>query len=388
MDLINYFKANKKLNINVNDYNNYIDDDHKHFKIISNQIDNNLDEVKDNFKLHNIKESNIKDFDNLPQNIEKYKIREINQSDFNNEFLGFDDPVLNYKGTRKIENAYLYGEPTSKEIMISNLQNEAGTSNIINQKKQSIETGESIEDIINASNYIDKQSNNEVENILNQIEKEKTVNRGKVDKILTNRGLKKELTNVTTNKKFYKANIQPIVKYNKEVASGNEIPNKNPADIIEDDRVDKKMASAEKETKASQKIQKFAKIVKGKKEGKEMIKNIIDQLEHKNKLNKVFDEATKKYTKKDKVVNYNKIFPIKKNKKIDYTINPLIKKPELQTKQPELETKSNEEPQRRGRGRPRIILTEEQNEQKKEAIRKSDRIRKANKKASSKAGII
>ena len=175
MDLINYFKANKKLNINVNDYNNYIDDDHKHFKIISNQIDNNLDEVKDNFKLHNIKESNIKDFDNLPQNIEKYKIREINQSDFNNEFLGFDDPVLNYKGTRKIENAYLYGEPTSKEIMISNLQNEAGTSNIINQKKQSIETGESIEDIINASNYIDKQSNNEVENILNQIEKEKTV---------------------------------------------------------------------------------------------------------------------------------------------------------------------------------------------------------------------
>ena len=131
---MNYLTKQKKRNINLNDFNDFINDDHKHYKITSNKNDDKLDEVKENYKIPHIKASNIKDFDNLPEKVDKYKIREINQKEFNNEFMGFDDPLLNYKGTRKIENAYLYGEPSSKELMISNLQTESGTSNKLNDK--------------------------------------------------------------------------------------------------------------------------------------------------------------------------------------------------------------------------------------------------------------
>ena len=413
MDIMNYFTKQKKRNINLNDFNDFINDDHKHYKITSNKNDDKLDEVKENYKIPHIKASNIKDFDNLPEKVDKYKIREINQKEFNNEFMGFDDPLLNYKGTRKIDNAYLYGEPSSKELMISNLQTESGTNNKLNDKLLSIETGESIEDIKDANQYVDNERNEEIDKILNAIENEPRITKqNKLNKELEilKENKKIDKAKYYENEKTNKALIKPIIEYNKDVKSGNEFPNKRTTDIIEDDRIDKQMAKAEKEGKASHKIQKAFKNVKAKKEGKQMIKNIVDdintklrhqdmmdesikkvkqikkdKIEHKEKLNEVFDEVKKKFTKKDKVVNYNKIFPVKKNKKIDYTINPLIKMPEQETKSnEEPETKRTEEPQKRTRGRPKKDYTSEELAKKLEATRSSDRIRKANKREAAK----
>ena len=151
----NYLIKNKnKLNINT-DSLNFIGDDHKHFKIVSNKIDNKLDDVEDHSRIIHLKPQNINDPYNLPDSVNKFKIFDINESDFNNFVMGFDEPSLRFRGTKKIENAYLYGEPSEKEIMVSNYQTESGTNNDLNQKLLQAETGESIEDIKDTQNLVD-----------------------------------------------------------------------------------------------------------------------------------------------------------------------------------------------------------------------------------------
>ena len=416
---MNYLTKQKKRNINLNDFNDYINDDHKHYKITSNKNDDKLDEVKENYKIPHIKASNIKDFDNLPEKVDKYKIREINQKDFNTEFMGFDDPLLNYKGTRKIDNAYLYGEPSSKELMISNLQTESGTSNAINQKLQSIETGESIEDIKDAHNYIDSdiKFHDEVNKIINAIENEKSQIASssqpeyikKIRNSILDENKNDEINRINNKIKSNKAKIKPIIQHNKS----NSLLDIDVDDIIQDDKEkqaknkisnlvknikDKREAKVKEineKKEAANKIQNFSKNIKAKKEGKEMIKNIVENINkdtHKKMLNKVFDEAKgiKKFNTKikEKVLNYDKIYPLKNKTKFS-KINPLkqqskpIEQKPIEV-QPEPEPKQTEEPQKRTRGRPKKNYTPEELAKKLEATRSSDRIRKANKRAADK----
>ena len=312
MDLLKVFPPNdkkKKLNININDYDNYINDDHKRYKIQSNKKDNDLDESREKYKIPHIKESNIKDYDNLPEKVDKYKIRDINQSEFNKEFLGFDDPVLNYRGTRKISNAYLYGEPSTKELMISNLQTEEGTQNKFNQRLQSINNNESLEDIKEAYDYVDNERNSEINKILEAIENE--------PRITKQNKMKKEISNITKNySKIAKANIKPIIQNNKDVADViTSFNDKKVNEIIQEDKEEQaknkisnlvkniknkkeaKLKEINEKNEAANKIQNFSKNIKAKKEGKEMIKNIVENINkdtHKKMLNNKYLMKLKK----------------------------------------------------------------------------------------------
>ena len=51
-------QTKKKININLNDCCN-INDDHKHFKIVSNKEDDKIDTAKDNSKIIHLKDSKI-----------------------------------------------------------------------------------------------------------------------------------------------------------------------------------------------------------------------------------------------------------------------------------------------------------------------------------------
>ena len=76
--------SKKKLNININDIN--INDDHKHFKIVSNKVDEQIDTAKDNSKIIHLKDTKIYDPANLPEKVSKFKKASINESYFNNFF--------------------------------------------------------------------------------------------------------------------------------------------------------------------------------------------------------------------------------------------------------------------------------------------------------------
>ena len=395
MDLLKVFPPNdkkKKLNININDYDNYINDDHKRYKIQSNKKDNDLDESREKYKIPHIKESNIKDYDNLPEKVDKYKIRDINQSEFNKEFLGFDDPVLNYRGTRKISNAYLYGEPSTKELMISNLQTEEGTQNKFNQRLQSINNNESLEDIKEAYDYVDNERNSEINKILEAIENE--------PRIVERNELKKEIGNITKNyNKIAKANIKPIIKNNKEVAETiTRFNDKKIKDIIEEDKAEdeKIIEEKKKEKEAKKKINKFVKNIKAKKEIQnqkqkvDLINNLdknIEDTKSKRKdlkneaLQEEFKKATKSLKKKEMakdIVNdiLNKVDnKVNKRDQAAIKIQSKIrqgnaKKNVLEIKNnKDLETFPNEESfensnpmteEKRGKGRPKSTKTAEQ----------------------------
>ena len=210
---------------------NFIDDeedDHKKVKIISNtQKDIKLDEVKDNSKIIHLKEKDIKDPYNLPDNVSKMNTKHKNDNKtFDMVFLGFEDdkPIIK----KKIDNAYLYGEPSEKSLQLSNWQTEKGTSNPLNQRLKSIETGESLDDIHRVEKDIDSLVNMEVSNILNKLNEDKNDDLESVDKTIKDEGRKKRTIemmknvynnaeteikeNKTGKRKHLKANIKPILE--------------------------------------------------------------------------------------------------------------------------------------------------------------------------------
>ena len=207
-------QTKKKININLNDCCN-INDDHKHFKIVSNKVDDKIDTAKDNSKIIHLKDSKIYNPGNFPDDVSKFKIASINESDFNNFFLGFDDPSLKYRGGRKIDNAFQYGEPSNKNIIISNLQTEVGTNNNLNQRIKSIETGESLNDIKESQEYLDSFYNDEVKKIFELLEKEQDPVIKETETKNMNEYLmkaKKDIAKVKSDK----AEIKPIIEKVKE----------------------------------------------------------------------------------------------------------------------------------------------------------------------------
>jgi hypothetical protein len=225
MRLDNYVILNKKKFITSDkDLLEDEEDNHKRVKFVNNtQQDNNLDESKDNYKIIHLKEQNIKDPYNLPDHISK--INDIHNKDnknFDMAFLGFEDniPIKN----KKIDNAYLYGEPSVEELKVSNWQTEEGVSNPLNQRFKSIETGESLDDIKDTENFVDK----EVQKIINELEKSddenfKRIRDNETDEDIINAKIKHHIKfreglqqQERDNIKTLKADIKPVI-HNKKV---------------------------------------------------------------------------------------------------------------------------------------------------------------------------
>ena len=226
----NYLIKNKnKLNISI-DSLNFIGDDHKHFKVVSNKLDNNINDVEEHSKIIHLKEQNINDPYNLPDTVSKFKILDINESDFNNLVMGYDDPSLRFRGTKRIQNAYLYGEPSEKEIMVSNWQTEEGISNDLNQKILQAQTGESFEDIKGAQSSVDSEYDKGLNDILEQLNKDKEIIKEKINKndpleTRTIEEVEKEYDDLKEEKKELnkkgkikeKANIKPVIERIKKI---------------------------------------------------------------------------------------------------------------------------------------------------------------------------
>ena len=209
---------------------NFIDDeedDHKKVKIISNtQKDIKLDEVKDNSKIIHLKEKDIEDPYNLPDNVSKMNTKHKNDNKtFDMVFLGFEDdkPIIK----KKIDNAYLYGEPSEKSLQLSNWQTEKGTSNPLNQRFETIETGESLDDIYRVEKDIASLVDVKVTNILNKLNKDENDDLESVDKMIKDNDRKKPIEliknvydnaeneikeNITGKRKHLKANIKPVLE--------------------------------------------------------------------------------------------------------------------------------------------------------------------------------
>jgi len=371
-------------------------------------------------------------------NYNKNKIKSNDNSNITflrNSYFGFNKPSkFNYEPDNTIKNN-IFGNPTDEEIRVRNLQAEEGVPNSLNDKILSYQTGESIENIKEARDYINNERNDEINKILSKLRKVKEdININKHTTPLTKQKqnqiveipANKEIEKINNKaKQHHKADIRPIIQHNKS----NSLLNIDVDDIVEDDKKNKAVSKIQnlirnvkakkEETKekneAASKIQNFSKNIKAKKEGKEIIKNIVENINkdtHKKMLNKVFDEVNNKKIKKgeaahkkmlnkvfdeakgiekfntktkEKVLNYNQIYPLRNKNKFS-KINPLQEqsKPIEVQPEPEPEPKQTEEPQKRTRGRPKKNYTPEELANKLEATRSSDRIRKANKRAADK----
>ena len=372
MDLLNYIsQKNDKKDIKIKDNNIYP----KPYPISTPKIKDDLKDIK----IINIKNPIIKELDKIPNKIDPYKIQDVDIKKYNFLIFGSNDPIFNnHRINKSIDNKYLYGDPSPKELMISNYQTDQGTSNNLQTKLLQVKTGESIDDINDANDTIDNVYKTEIDRLMNKLDKEneKISLRIQPDHI---KEIKKEVAKEDTMNdiervqrmtKRIKANIKPVIQ----------------SAIYNDDQKEKLKEKQENENKSANKIQNFVKSMKAKKEGKELIKNIVDDInkglrhqdlqnetnkkikqlkedkeQHKEKLNKVFKEAAKsnkndnisenKQNKREKKINYNKIYKLKN---LINQSNPMIEAKAEVLEKP-LEAKIIEEPPKRKRGRPKKI---------------------------------
>ena len=372
MDLLNYIsQKNDKKDIKIKDNNIYP----KPYPISTPKIKDDLKDIK----IINIKNPIIKELDKIPNKIDPYKIQDVDIKKYNFLIFGSNDPIFNnHRINKTIDNKYLYGDPSPKELMISNYQTDQGTSNNLQTKLLQVKTGESIDDINDANDTIDNVYKTEIDRLMNKLDKEneKISLRIQPDHI---KEIKKEVAKEDTMNdiervqrmtKRIKANIKPVIQ----------------SAIYNDDQKEKLKEKQENENKSANKIQNFVKSMKAKKEGKELIKNIVDDInkglrhqdlqnetnkkikqlkedkeQHKEKLNKVFKEAAKsnkndnisenKQNKREKKINYNKIYKLKN---LINQSNPMIEAKAEVLEKP-LEAKIIEEPPKRKRGRPKKI---------------------------------
>jgi len=344
MEELQYVKwSNNKIKINPNDYK-IIDEDKTPYKKIPYQkldimIDDNLEDVKP----YSGKNVNVNIYDpyNLPDKIEvKRPNVTFDEKLFDEFIIGFHDTRSINELNKRPTSYYIFNQPTNKDIMISNLKTEGGTSNDLNNRIIENQTGESLVDIKAANETIDDIYKSEVNNILNQIDLEKkslknliadnkknakqgdieNVNKTKILESKLNETIENEkenktkvLDNLNERKIKHKANIKPIIeaidkskKFNKskdlvKYELGNQI-----------DRIVEKTLKDNRDNK----------IKKNKEEqDKRKMKDIIDDV-----LNKVDEEVKKKEkpTKDkskesnvdDRLKNEAKKYNFRKNKKV------------------------------------------------------------------------
>ena len=217
MDLLNYISQKTDKSVNIKDNNIYP----KPYPIITRKI---KDDLKD-LKIINIKNPVIKELDNIPNKIVPYKIKNIDEKKYNFLIFGSNDPIFkNKRFNQTIDNKFFYGDTSPKELMISNFQTESGTSNNLQTKLLQIETGESIDDINSANNYVDNVYKKKIEELMNYDKEEKErISLSKkpeiikeVRKVAQDQELDENINQIKEGRKHYKADIKPVIVIDKQ----------------------------------------------------------------------------------------------------------------------------------------------------------------------------
>jgi len=111
---------------------------------ISTKTDSVLDDIVQEKPFSKSKEQQIDPYEEKGD--DKFKSKAINFKDFDDLLIGFEDhPKPNPLGAK--DNTALFGKVSPDELMISNLETQAGTSNRLNRIMRQKETGESLEKI-------------------------------------------------------------------------------------------------------------------------------------------------------------------------------------------------------------------------------------------------
>ena len=245
MEELEYVKwSNNKLRIDPNKYK-IIDEDKPYKKISKNiKLDNMIDDNLEDVKAKVIKKINHNIYDpfNLPDTIEvKRKKINIDEKLLDEFIQGFHDTSSVKELSKRPSSYYIFNQPTNKDIKISNLQTENGTSNDLNNRIIENQTQESLIDIKDANETLDDIYKNETNSILNQIKlsKESIKNqiannknkKGSIDNVNNTKSLDEELRNLNHQEKEvlptvleninkrkikHKANIRPIISNIKE----------------------------------------------------------------------------------------------------------------------------------------------------------------------------
>lgn len=282
-------------------------DDHKHYKIISNKYDNKLDEVKDNSKIPHLKEQKVYDSIKLPEynKVNKFKRGTINESDFDMLLLGFDEPnSFKFKGIKKLDNAYLYGKPSEKQIMISNYRTEEGVPNKLNQRLKSIETGESIEVIKDAEQKIEFDYNEELKKVINEIAAGNVPPKDENAKKQLKESLEEGIDEVKNKRKENiknKVYIKKVIDEVKDKREENEEKRKFEQELDKAMKEYEQEDKEEQEEKKKQKLDKVQKLISGKKIANLVMKKIdsddkkgVEESKGNDSKIKIYDDEMKK----------------------------------------------------------------------------------------------
>jgi hypothetical protein len=139
-DFINLDK--KKPHIDDGDATeNYGHDKYK----ISTKTDPVLDDIVQERPLSIAREQEIDAYE--PKQEDKFKSKSINFKDFDDLLIGFEDGPLKSNPLADRDNTALFGKVSPEELMMSNLETQAGTSNKLNTLLRQKETGQSINEI-------------------------------------------------------------------------------------------------------------------------------------------------------------------------------------------------------------------------------------------------
>ena len=87
---------------------------------------------------------------------DKFKSKAINFKDFDDLLIGFDDGPLKSNPLAERDNTALFGKVSPEELMMSNLETQAGTSNRLNRLMRQKDTGQTMEEIRDDDKYVDK----------------------------------------------------------------------------------------------------------------------------------------------------------------------------------------------------------------------------------------
>jgi hypothetical protein len=128
-----------------------------------------LDDIVQEKPFAKSKEQEIDPYE--PKQEDKFKSKAINFKDFDDLLIGFEDhPKSNPLADR--DNTALFGKVSPEELMISNLETQAGTSNRLNRLMRQKDTGEKMEDIREGDKIADKQVNEEFDTNFSEFMKE------------------------------------------------------------------------------------------------------------------------------------------------------------------------------------------------------------------------
>ena len=117
---------------------------HDKYKI-STKTDPVLDDIVQERPLSVAREQEIDAYE--PKQEDKFKSKSINFKDFDDLLIGFEDGPLKSNPLADRDNTALFGKVSPEELMMSNLETQAGTSNKLNTLLRQKETGRSISDI-------------------------------------------------------------------------------------------------------------------------------------------------------------------------------------------------------------------------------------------------